>query len=236
MPHDEFSILQLHQILIESGFKVSQNELLTFSHGKTTIEAVKAFQASHTASNGHALAVDGVVGTKTTWALLHPGESTRGRFTAPGWRCYPSSARGVLPSILTASVSEIGNCENPARSNRGKSIDKYGGNGAPWCAYFVSWCYRQCADGSPFGVLGSAYKILEWGKANKRLVAATSVIIPGDVFVILRGDFHGHVGIIGGIDQHGNLSTIEGNSSNAVRGLIRNRGEFTGIVRPIPVM
>jgi len=55
---------------------------------------------------------------------------------------------------------------------------------------------------------------------------------PGDVFVTMRTDIHGHVGLIVHV-KDGRAFTIEGNSGNAVRGGCRRLDSFTAVVRPV---
>ena len=60
---------------------------------------------------------------------------------------------------------------------------------------------------------------------------APQTIEPGDVGCILRSRFHGHgflvCGVLGDI-----VCTIEGNSGQAVRGLVRPVASLTAVVRP----
>ncbi len=222
---------ELHQALVEAGETIDSAELAAGAIGPSTTAAVRHFQAQHTGSDGHALAVDGVVGPATAWALAHPNGGVA-RYTAAGWRCEPSQAREAVKPVLAAAVDEIGSCERPDGSNRGPRVDIYTAPdlGIPWCAAFASWCYRLA--GSPFGRLLSAYKIGEWGKARGRVVTDPQ---PGDLFVILRGDLHGHVGLVAGAPVGGRFCTVEGNSGNAVRGLVRPVDSISLFVRPIPL-
>jgi hypothetical protein len=221
----------LHQELIEAGEAIAADELAAGVIGPSTTAAVCSFQARHTGSDGHALAVDGVVGPATAWALAHPNGGVA-RYTAAGWRCEPSQAREAVRDALVGAVNEIGACEQPDGSNRGPRVDVFTAPdlGIPWCAAFVSWCYRLA--GSPFGRLLSAYKIAEWAKARGRVATDPE---PGDLFIILRGDLHGHVGMVAGAPVAGRFCTVEGNAGNAVRGLVRACDAVTLFVRPIPL-
>lgn len=227
----------LHQDLIESGLRVAEDELASHRFGVSTYNAVRQFQATHVDRCGHALAEDGVVGPETYWALLHPG-AIRGSYVAQGWRCEPSRARPELVPVLQWAVGQIGQHETPDGSNRGPAIDQWTGKvghpvaepGPPWCAFFVSAAFRQLQHGSPFGILASALRFKEWAECLGRLVRGLPE--PGDIWVILRADYHGHVGMVGGVNDDGRVSTIEGNAANAVRGLVREVGTFAAIVRP----
>jgi hypothetical protein len=83
--------------------------------------------------------------------------------------------------------------------------------------------------------VGSAYKLMQWGLRRNRAVPATSRLRIGDVFIIMRGNFRGHVGLIVAVLEDGRVCTIEFNAGNAVRGLIRNPHDFTLVVRPVQV-
>jgi len=229
---------ELQQKLIEAGETVPDQELTTQVFGPGTRSAVIDFQSHHLDQNGDPLTVDGVVGNMTAWSLDHPHNSTPGHvngYLSPGWKCAPSESSGPVTRVVEAAFSQIGVHEIPDGSNRGPEVDRYGGAGAPWCAYFVSWCYGHADGGSPFGVLASALSLKEWGVKKNRIVTTPAV---GDVFVILRGTTgHGHTGLIADVSADfsggGKVSTIEGNSANAVRGILRDPSVFNCLVRPL---
>ena len=227
---------RLQQQLIEAGYAIDAGELTASQFGESTYVAVRSFQASHVGEDGHVLAEDGIVGPATTWALEHQGAAARGRFTAPGWRCSPSEVDQQVRPAVEAAVIDLARptFEEPDGSNSGPRLSKYGNDGEPWCAFAVSYWFKQLPNGSPFGVIASAYKMSEWGKTFGRVLDDGQLAEPGDVFVILRGDYHGHVGLIVGVDDAGDtLLTIEGNCSNAVRGMKRARSAVTLVVRPV---
>lgn len=227
---------RIQQFLIESGCSVPQDECTgTFTYGEGTEAAVRAFQAAHLDPRGRPLTVDGIVGPATWWALLHPGIKTG--YIVPGWRCRPDPA-APTDSVLKIASGEIGTHETPDGSNRGHRIDEYTAPdniGDPWCACFVSWALAQgLPGGSPFGHLAAAHAILDWALAHDCVVAADELARPGDLFIISRGPAHGHTGFVCSLqDENGNFSTIEGNCSNAVRGLVRRRNEVSAIARPV---
>jgi len=238
----DIGVGSIQQALVEAGENVSADELASGVFGPSTELAVRDFQARHVDANGHALGEDGIVGPGTMWALLHPnGGGPGARFTAPGWRCEPSEAREAVRRVLEVAVGELvlGVTEQPDGSNRGPRVDVYTAPdlGIPWCAAFVSYCFARGVDaGSPFGRILSALKMRDWAAANSRLLGIAALPQPGDVFIILRGDLHGHVGLIVGNTPDGRMLTIEGNAGNAVRGLIRARASVTAIARPIPLI
>lgn len=234
------------QALVECGYLIAQDELQAQRFGVSTATALRSFQAAHIGPDGHALAEDGLIGPATSWALERPNGAGAG-FIANGWRCQPmSDARGQVAPVLQWALDQIGEHEVPDGSNRSPNIDRWTGMvgkpadvpGPPWCAYFVSAAFRQVEGGSPFGTIASALKLREWALARGRVLTDAAAVAPqaGDCFVILRGDGHGHVGIIGARLDATRVATVEGNAGNAVRGLVRDRSAFACIVRPIPLV
>jgi cell wall-associated NlpC family hydrolase len=133
---------------------------------------------------------------------------------------------------LRAAESQVGQAEQPPGSNDGPAIATYRSAvegaypGAPWCAYFVSWCAAQA--GAPIGDrgqgLGSVAEIADWARRTGRLVSQPQ---PGDL--ILFGTEH--VGIVETVNPDGSLVTVEGNASDAVSREVHEPGEATGFVR-----
>lgn len=235
------SVSELHQQLLEAGASIASADLDGRSFGQSTYAAVRDFQARHTGPDGHALGEDGLVGDATRWALENRSARSD-RFTAPGWRAEPSEARHGLTEALYQAVGSIGSQEQPWGSNRGPQVDKWTGMlgrdprepGPRWCAYFVSAMYQYVEGGSPFGKLGSALSLRNWGQEKSRLLLPADVPEPGDVFILLRANGHGHCGLVGAALPGGMVATIEGNASQAVRGLLRPTSSFTALLRPLP--
>lgn len=234
------------QALVESGYLIAQDELAAQRFGVSTTTALRAFQAAHIGPDGHALIDDGTIGPMTSWALDHPNGAGAG-FIDNGWRCQPANdARGQVVPVLTWALDQIGEHEVPDGSNRGANIDRWTGMvgkpadvpGPPWCAYFISAAFKNVEGGSPFGTIASALKLREWAASKGRVLTDAAAVAPqpGDCFIILRGDGHGHVGIIGARLDATRVATIEGNCGNAVRGMVRDRAQFSCIVRPIPLI
>ncbi len=133
---------------------------------------------------------------------------------------------------LAIAKSQLGVTEQPPGSNDGPQISMYrsavAGSyaGAPWCAYFVSWCAAQA--GAPLGStgqgLGSVAEITDWAKSTGRF---TETPQPGDL--ILFGTEH--VGIVESVNPDGTLTTVEGNTSNGVYERQHSPGDATGYVR-----
>ena len=137
--------------------------------------------------------------------------------------------------VLAAAQAEVGQAEFPPGSNDGPRIADYRSAvpgayaGAPWCAYFVSWAAAQA--GVPLGESGSGFgaveQVADWAARTGRLVPAGGEPQPGDL--ILFGGRH--IGIVESVNADGTLTTVEGNSSNAVSRVVRSRGDATGYVR-----
>ena len=148
----------------------------------------------------------------------------------------PSTARATAPTpalrALPIAKSQLGVTEQPPGSNDGPQISMYrsavAGSyaGAPWCAYFVSWCAAQA--GAPLGStgqgLGSVAEITDWAKSTGRF---TETPQPGDL--ILFGTEH--VGIVESVNPDGTLTTVEGNTSNGVYERQHSPSDATGYVR-----
>lgn len=141
-----------------------------------------------------------------------------------------ASGSGGLGALQVAE-SQVGVTEQPPGSNDGPQIAQYrtavqgAYAGAPWCAYFVSWCAREA--GTPIGDqgqgLGSVAGITDWASRTGRL---TQTPAPGEL--ILFGTEH--VGIVKSVNADGSLTTVEGNASNGVNVETRWPSEATGYV------
>ena len=133
---------------------------------------------------------------------------------------------------LDAARSQLGVTEQPPGSNDGPDIASYRGAvagsyaGAPWCAYFVSWCAAQA--GAPIGDggtgLGSVEAVTAWAQRTGRF---TTEPAPGEL--ILFGGRH--IGIVESVNADGTLTTIEGNTSDGVHRRTHSVSEATGFVR-----
>lgn len=124
------------------------------------------------------------------------------------------TARGELK----AGAREIGG------NNRGPHVRKYLGGagleeGNPWCASFVSWCYRQAAKTKsatmPFAYCPGARRLFNSLKSKGWKVDEP---LPGDLVFWTRGPINSGLGHVGFVEyaHDGLIQTIEGNHTAAV--------------------
>lgn len=111
-------------------------------------------------------------------------------------------------SIVAIAQSQIGVSESYDNCNCGE-VTKYGGaTGQPWCAYFVSWVYRQAGYNMPS--IGGAKVLYDWFGANQiQIPKSSGGPEPGDIIYFS----YGHVGIVESF-ENGIIHTIEGNVSS----------------------
>jgi hypothetical protein len=140
-------------------------------------------------------------------------------------------------TLVAAAQGEVGQTEAPAGSNDSPRIAEYrqtvpGGPVGPWCAYFASWAAAQA--GTPLGDRGQGFARVDdvwaWGERTGRTIPAGSgPPQPGDLII-----WDEHMGIVESVAPDGTISTIEGNSSDAVsrRTYGPDGGGAIGFVRP----
>jgi len=179
--------------------------------------AVQLFQARFTDQHDNPLTVDGIVGP-VTWATLFGSDTVLPVTTAPNV---------LLTQVLAVAASQVGVMEVPTGSNNGPDVNKYqdaagSPHGDAWCMAFVFWCFQQAGKnlGRPNPAVRTGGVLDMWNRATcKRVLAAnavknTSLVLPGQIFIISTGGGHGHTGLIERIDG-GLLTTIEGNTNNS---------------------
>lgn len=182
----------------------------------TTTCYTKAFQARHNDPGGSSLAVDGIIGANTWFALADYSndidnaittESIVDRGQAPEIISLPPpSLEGTSTTAIKAlefAMQEIGVKENPPSSNRGAKVERYqseGPNdnpapGLPWCASFVSWCYYHAVEKNiakmPFHYTASSRNIEKALSSDNKfhlIKTATDLaeVIPGDILIWFR--------------------------------------------------
>jgi peptidoglycan hydrolase-like protein with peptidoglycan-binding domain len=216
----------LHQALLEAGEAVDPAELSAQSFGPSTELAVRDFQQHHVDGMGHALGVDGLVGPKTWVALLSRSSVVK----ASGWA--PTTGTPATAVVCQAAIADIGRKEQPDGSNDGPDLAKFNTQGQPWCALAVSTWWACAAAGSPFGRRAAVASLVDWARAHGAVVAPGDPAQPGDLACWLRAGGHGHVGLVVGVSGP-QLSTVEGNCSNSVRGCVRDRATLAALIRPL---
>lgn len=129
-------------------------------------------------------------------------------------------------------------------SNKGARIRMYGlATQAPlrfypaaWCAYFASWVTQQAGIPIGWDGLGDGLvsRLRDWG--HKTGLWRTTPQ-PGDLIA-----FPEHIGIVESLQPNGLVTTIEGNTGDAVRRRLRLIKSASGFIRvaamnpPVPVL
>ena len=156
------------------------------------------------------------------------------------------SSQTTAQKIVAIAQQELalGVREVPMGSNKGTRIKMYGlSTQAPlryypaaWCAYFTSWVTQQA--GAPIGWNGLGdglvTRVADWGRKTGLWRTAPQ---PGDLIV-----FPQHIGIVESLQPNGLVTTIEGNTGDAVRRRLRLVKSATGFIRvaalnpPVPIL
>ncbi|ASU34181.1 peptidoglycan-binding protein [Mucilaginibacter xinganensis] len=197
-----------------------------------TCYAVMLFQTRFNDVNGNPLDADGIVGP-ITWAALFGVKNIKAIVTPPN---------RLLSAVLDIARSQIGVTEFPAGSNDGPSVYKYHdaagiASGQRWSMAFVYWCFNQACTNlvmeNPVFKTGDVTQ--GWLKAKGKILTNhdaklnTSLILPGQVFIISTGPGLGHSGFVEK-NENGMLTTIEGNvcanSSDGQVGVFRRTGRI----------
>lgn len=121
----------------------------------------------------------------------------------------------TVSELLKIASNEVGVKEKPSGSNNVKYNHWYYnkpevyGSAYPWCAAFVSWCFRGT---KLVKKTASCNTMLDWFEKNKQLVSQPA---PGDIvffkFAAIARRTN-HVGIVERVDGK-TIYTIEGNTS-----------------------
>jgi cell wall-associated NlpC family hydrolase len=129
-------------------------------------------------------------------------------------------------NIADIATRELGVREEPSGSNTGARIAEYrtataGSGVGPWCAYFTSWVTAQA--GVPIGANGQGEgyvpNVQKWAaESGKWIPAGQAPAQVGDLVVFDRGNdgVLDHIGVVTQVNADGGITTVEGNSSNAV--------------------
>lgn len=211
-----------------------------------TKAAVVQFQLHHVGSNGLYLKADGVVGPATWWALQSSQEQQKSSLPKPG---VPSKLHPDRQKVLELCMAEYkkGVKEVPDGSNWGDGVSKYleGVGANPWCAFLVSWIWKNALGKYPMGVR-EGHCLTLWNRAKEKGFAklkADYSPVPGDIFLMLyRNDSGrltgmGHTGIVSSVSADGkSFNTFAGNESNRLKHGQRQVSQSTlvGFIRLLP--
>jgi len=194
--------------------------------GPLTHDSVRYFQMTHLGEDGRPLEVDGVVGPKTWWAVLHASGAPQRSGLDGDLPSGNSELRNRVLGVAKFEHAE-GVCEVPDGSNRGDGVTKYlpQGSPAPWCCFFVSWCWHEATSEWPLGERHG--HVLTLWRAATRLKRAFPKAgyrpRPGDFFVMLYRRHRkltgsGHIGLVYKVAADGvSFNTLEGNCGNRVK-------------------
>ncbi len=105
--------------------------------------------------------------------------------------------------------AEIGVRESPAGSNRTVYGERYGFNGVPWCAIFVSDCLARAGLGAQYRFAAVASGVAD----SKRRGTHRTTPQVGDLCNKLYTATSGHIGIVEAVHADGTITSIEGNTS-----------------------
>jgi hypothetical protein len=192
-------VLQVQHRLERLGFEPGP---LDGEYGPAPERAVRAFQAAS------GIAADGVVGPRTRSALAaakpRPAVDTR-----------------IGSRALAEAVRWLGTKETPPGSNDTPFGAWFGSNGVPWCAIFVSYCFKAGAGytiaagfhGAGCGPRGCAYvpTVEAWLRATGSWVGRAEPR-PGDIAIYnWDGGPPDHIGIVESSDGD-SFTAIEGNA------------------------
>lgn len=103
-----------------------------------------------------------------------------------------------------------------------------------WCAIFVSYVFARCGQ-DVAGLPGSSCGEVMNDAMGAGLVVDSRGAAPGDIVIFDwgRGDGgHDHIGIVTANNGDSGISTIEGNTSNAVNRRDREWGQVQVVIRP----
>lgn len=197
-------VVEVQELLLEHNHKVATDGIF----GKNTEKAVIAFQTS----NG--LVPDGIVGNGTYAKLTDVID--KAQETGTPWLFHAQQEIGV---------HEV---ENESRVHfywkmaKLSGLAKYSASKIPWCSGFVCAMVEMSGVRSPR--TDGAKNWLNWGVTLEE---------PCDgCIVVFTRDGGGHVGIVVGEDEKGNLLVLGGNQGNAVNIKSFSRSRVTGYRYP----
>lgn len=211
---------RLNRVLVLKGGEAVKLDPQQPSFGPMMKSAVKLFQSRSVDSEGHALKIDGEVGS-ITWAALFGDDQVP---------VATSTTDDLLKRALAVASGEEARQvrEVPPGSNRGPDVEAYLhstglGGGHSWCAAYVYWCFEQAARqlGRANPLFKTAGCLAHWSgapsKGARRINASAAkadpaVLQPGMIFIMDHGGGLGHTGLIESVTG-GIMTTLEGNSN-----------------------
>ncbi|KAA2245496.1 CHAP domain-containing protein [Chitinophaga agrisoli] len=133
----------------------------------------------------------------------------------------PPSEITLAAAALRVALSQDGVQESPRGSNGGPEVTIYLksvglGPGYAWCMAFVYWCVQQAASETGVGnpLVKTAGVLQQWNNTTcRRLIARSSGVKPGDIFIMDFGKGVGHTGFVESV-KGGIVHTIEGNTND----------------------
>lgn len=217
--------------------------------GPITEEALRAFQTTHVGPDRNFLKSTGVLDKATWWALNNPSGTMQRSNLNPR---IPVGLEGERLKLVELALQEhaAGVREDPDGSNWGDGVKKYleGVGPAYWCAYFVSWLYKQVTGKWPYGKRIGAVREF-WAEALKAGTAITleSGVLPepGDLGVYLYTNSKGqrtglgHIFVVTSVSPDGKRNnSVGGNEGNRVKYGVRSRRELNlvGYIRLFPAL
>ena len=147
----------------------------------------------------------------------------------------------AAPGLRALAVARrfVGTAENPPGSNRTQFGRWFGADGEPWCAVFLSYCFKLGAgvvpcggvDGSGVTRDGCAYvpTLERWLRDTEQWVESPAA---GDIAIFnWDGGPADHAGIVERKAGDGRFASIEGNSDGRVARRERAVADTTGFGR-----
>ncbi len=197
--------------------KLNYRLLGTGYFGIATDTAVTSFQTLRRAY----MPVDGEVGTATAQAI-DKAVAAKAAAPRPGTGPLAPPVEDERPLWLEAGLGLLGTDEVPGRGNNpeilewardeGGTIAKtYKSDETPWCALGVAHCLTLAGLKGSGSLLALSYKPPRWGVplAGPAVGAIAYMRRPGT-------DWSGHVAIVVGRDQHGNVMCLGFNQGDTV--------------------
>jgi uncharacterized protein (TIGR02594 family) len=203
--------------LAKLGFHLSG----TGYFGNATDTAVSAFQRAAGLFPG------GIVDDQTLDAIQAAvGKKSASDLAPDGHQSAPQPHKTVVANVgrplwLEAGVNLIGTKERPgsgdneviidwAKDEGGAIAKEYDHDSIPWCALFADHCLRLADIKGP-GTLWA----LDFGNPSKWPAVKLAGPAVGAFAPMLRNG-GGHIGIVAGKDQNGNIMLLGGNQTDAV--------------------